>query len=292
MDGWQDHPDPSTGRRISQEGRVCAGEYHYPYAGGTGYRSLLRFFCCYGKNKKDRILYGRSCLPGKFCKNASLPEQMLHDLMKQVDYALIEADGAKHYALKYPSEQEPVIPEGTTDVILVLGSWDLGKPCNGVVFRFEHMTSALGISGDMKADKQMLQWIWQAYEEKLKNMDYQGHFHVLLSKRQIRGLCFTHWRNERGYMNKEILIICRGGGDLATGIVHRLFRAGYQVLILETAEPAAIRRQVSFAKLSMRERQPWKESLLRESTQPKSRRWKKCFKEDVYRFWWIRMDDQ
>ena len=47
-------------------------------------------------------------------------------------------------------------------------------------------------------------------------------------------------------MNKEILIICRGGGDLATGIVHRLFRAGYQVLILETAEPAAIRRQVSF----------------------------------------------
>lgn len=65
-------------------------------------------------------------------------------------------------------------------------------------------------------------------------------------KRQIRDLCFTHWRNERGYMNKEILIICRGGGDLATGIVHRLFRAGYQVLILETAEPAAIRRQVSF----------------------------------------------
>ena len=65
-------------------------------------------------------------------------------------------------------------------------------------------------------------------------------------RRQIRDLCFTHWRNERGYMNKEILIICRGGGDLATGIVHRLFRAGYQVLILETAEPAAIRRQVSF----------------------------------------------
>ena len=59
-------------------------------------------------------------------------------------------------------------------------------------------------------------------------------------RRQIRDLCFTHWRN------KEILIICRGGGDLATGIVHRLFRAGYQVLILETAEPAAIRRQVSF----------------------------------------------
>ena len=48
-------------------------------------------------------------------------------------------------------------------------------------------------------------------------------------------------------MNKKILIICRGGGDLATGIVHRLFRAGLQVLVLETDSPAAIRRQVSFS---------------------------------------------
>ena len=48
-------------------------------------------------------------------------------------------------------------------------------------------------------------------------------------------------------MNKKILIICRGGGDLATGIVHRLFRAGFSVLVLETDSPAAIRRQVSFS---------------------------------------------
>ena len=48
-------------------------------------------------------------------------------------------------------------------------------------------------------------------------------------------------------MNKKILIICRGGGDLATGIVHRLFRAGFPVLVLETDSPAAIQRQVSFS---------------------------------------------
>ena len=46
---------------------------------------------------------------------------------------------------------------------------------------------------------------------------------------------------------KRGLIICRGGGDLATGIVHRLHRSGFQVLILETGHPAAIRRQVSFS---------------------------------------------
>ena len=42
------------------------------------------------------------------------------------------------------------------------------------------------------------------------------------------------------------LIIVRGGGDLASGIVHRLFSAGFKTLILETERPSAIRRQVSF----------------------------------------------
>ena len=47
-------------------------------------------------------------------------------------------------------------------------------------------------------------------------------------------------------MKRNSLIICRGGGDLATGIAHRLHRAGFRVLVLETDHPAAIRRQVSF----------------------------------------------
>ena len=40
-------------------------------------------------------------------------------------------------------------------------------------------------------------------------------------------------------------IIVRGGGDLATGVIHRLWGAGFKVLVLECAMPAAIRRQVA-----------------------------------------------
>ena len=47
-------------------------------------------------------------------------------------------------------------------------------------------------------------------------------------------------------IKKNLLIICRGSGDLATGIIHRLHRAGHRVIALETDYPAAIRRQVSF----------------------------------------------
>jgi len=42
------------------------------------------------------------------------------------------------------------------------------------------------------------------------------------------------------------LIIVRGGGDLATGSVYKLKKSGFPVLILEVANPSAIRRNVAF----------------------------------------------
>lgn len=46
-------------------------------------------------------------------------------------------------------------------------------------------------------------------------------------------------------MKRDALIVVRGGGDLATGTIHRLWSAGLRVLVLETDHPAAIRRQVA-----------------------------------------------
>ena len=43
------------------------------------------------------------------------------------------------------------------------------------------------------------------------------------------------------------LIIVRGGGDLATGTIYKLKKCGFPVLILEVANPSAIRRNVAFS---------------------------------------------
>ena len=43
------------------------------------------------------------------------------------------------------------------------------------------------------------------------------------------------------------MIIIRGAGDISTGTIHRLFRAGFPVLALETDRPSAIRRKVAFS---------------------------------------------
>lgn len=42
------------------------------------------------------------------------------------------------------------------------------------------------------------------------------------------------------------LVVIRGGGDIASGIAHRLFISGFKVLILEIDKPSCIRRTVSF----------------------------------------------
>ena len=44
-----------------------------------------------------------------------------------------------------------------------------------------------------------------------------------------------------------MLVVIRGGGDIATGIALRLHRAGMEVVICETACPTAIRRTVCFS---------------------------------------------
>lgn len=52
-------------------------------------------------------------------------------------------------------------------------------------------------------------------------------------------------RMEQERMNQ--LVIVRGGGDIATGTIHKLHRSGFDVVILEIEKPSAIRRKVAFS---------------------------------------------
>lgn len=45
----------------------------------------------------------------------------------------------------------------------------------------------------------------------------------------------------------ENLIIVRGGGDLASGTIYKLYKCGFPVLVLESEAPSAIRRNVAFS---------------------------------------------
>src|SRR5262245_10682527 len=45
----------------------------------------------------------------------------------------------------------------------------------------------------------------------------------------------------------DILVLIRGGGEMASGIAHRLHQCHLRVLITEVAQPTAVRRTVAFA---------------------------------------------
>ena len=45
---------------------------------------------------------------------------------------------------------------------------------------------------------------------------------------------------------KDIIIITKGGGEMGSGVVHRLVRSGFKVCITEIDKPLAVRREVSF----------------------------------------------
>ena len=104
---------------------------------------------------REKLQRDHYCMAGIQCsenpqKMQALPEHTLRELLHYADIALIEADGAKHHSLKYPSGAEPVIFSGTTDLYLVLGTWDIGKPCKKVIFRFDEMQKEELIRDDME----------------------------------------------------------------------------------------------------------------------------------------------
>lgn len=68
------------------------------------------------------------------------------------------------------------------------------------------------------------------------------HRHILSGKEGVPGQAR---RSERG--SKRSLVVVRGGGDLGSGVVHRLRMASYPVIVLEAEQPTVIRRTVAFA---------------------------------------------
>ena len=43
------------------------------------------------------------------------------------------------------------------------------------------------------------------------------------------------------------LVVVRGGGDIASGTIHKLHKCGFKVVILEIEKPSSIRRAVCFS---------------------------------------------
>ena len=73
------------------------------------------------------------------------------ELVRLADYVLVEADGSKRLPLKAHAAWEPVVPEGSTQSVLVVGASGFGRPVREAVHRPERFCELAGCSPEDEA---------------------------------------------------------------------------------------------------------------------------------------------
>jgi len=78
------------------------------------------------------------------------PPQEIEKLFTRadVDYIVVEADGSHGMPLKAPAAHEPVIPDASTLVVILMGIDAVGRPLEDVVHRLAEAQHLSGLSAD------------------------------------------------------------------------------------------------------------------------------------------------
>ena len=83
----------------------------------------------------------------------------------EIDYLILEADGASGRPLKAPAQHEPVIPSSTTVVVAIIGLEAVGKPLEKkIVFRPEQFSKITGLTRGERITPNALVRIFQSPE--------------------------------------------------------------------------------------------------------------------------------
>lgn len=96
----------------------------------------------------------------------------------------------------------------------------LGNP---VIFRMKYIKELQKLTGDTGGKKVVKEHLADTYVHEVEDRELE----------------------DIDYRRKPFVIV-RGGGDLASGVIYRLYREGYRILVLEIGKPACIRRQVAY----------------------------------------------
>lgn len=204
-------------------------------------------------NETGYVMAGTPC--GE--KIAALPPAVYETVCKAADEVLVEADGAKHFAIKYPNKTEPVIPKNTEKIIVVCGLHGLGKPAKEAAFRLEEVTRCLAIGEDTLITPSHLQkLVRKGYLERLMeqypNMKteiyaaqdgtlYQRALAALLKADMDVSLIKKEW-----FAPQPPLFVC-GGGHVARELAEMAALVGFRVRVMDPRAEFANRERFPHA---------------------------------------------
>ena len=102
-------------------------------------------------------------------KIGPLSRETYEEVCRHADAVLVEADGARHKAVKVPREGEPVIDENVEEIIVVCGLHALGKTMAEAAFHPEMVAEFLGTSEEEPLTfERICTLIWNGYIEPLR----------------------------------------------------------------------------------------------------------------------------
>lgn len=176
-------------------------------------------------------------------KMTALPQAVYDAVCKAADEVLVEADGARHFAVKYPNDTEPVIPANTEKIIIVCGLHGLGKPAKEAAFRLDAVMECLGIGADTLITPPHVQrLVRKGYVEKLMEQYpnvkteiyaaqdgtlYQRTLAALLKADMDVSLIKKEW-----FAPQPPLFVC-GGGHVARELAEMAARIDFRVRVMD-----------------------------------------------------------
>lgn len=185
-------------------------------------------------------------------KICALPPDVYQAACAAADLVLIEADGSRSLPLKFPREQEPVIPDNTDEILVVCGLNGLGRPAREVCHRLDLVTACLGISENTVitpvhvqrlVTEGYLKPLRQQYPDKkvvLMPRDngslYQRAVASLLAREQDVSVLDPAW-----FALQPSLIIC-GAGHVGREVADLASRLGFDIRVID-ARPELVTRE-------------------------------------------------
>ena len=168
------------------------------------------------------------------------------------DVVLVEADGSRRLPLKYPNATEPVIPEGTDEIIIVCGLNALGQKAKDVCHRLELVKECLGIDDNTVITPVHIQkLVTEGYLNPLRAMYpnvkisvcprhdgslYQRAIASLLQNGQDVSMIRREW-----FCPQPKLILC-GGGHVSREVAAFAHRLDFSVTVMDE-RPEAVTRE-------------------------------------------------
>ncbi len=200
---------------------------------------------------------------------------LVGSLRPYADLILVEADGSRGLPVKAPAVHEPVMPSSVDLVIGCIGLDAVGAPAaSGRVHRLAEFLRIAFLSEGQDITPNAIARLVRHPEGLFKSSPRAARRVLLFTKAETlspEDACSLEALSSSFHVDRLLwgrrdlagrlsldesgmaiprthpLVVVRGAGDLATGVIIRLWRSGYRIVALECSAPTAIRRTVAFS---------------------------------------------